>query len=193
LLAAALHRKEDYILIASRIPDDDEFWLLKQHAALWRFIITLYEGGVQIITEDLVKTATPELVAQIWSRTGTNIEYNLAQCADASTRRKLHTSAKKLSAAISNKTRATADIVTEHLAQVSIQVSPAMQSEFTAPQQVDLAMDYVHERMANGGEMPGITMGAKWKSLTSATLGFQDSYLYLLAASPKAGKTATTK
>jgi replicative DNA helicase len=193
MLAAAIRRKEDYVLISSRISADDALWVIGQHHTIWRSLASLYEEGVEKITDDVASrlpNVMPEFINNVLMRNGNNLDWHIGQVIDAFSRRSIQTSAKKLSAAVSNKTLATSDIVSDHLAQISMQLSPNLKSEFTATEQVDLAMDYVHERMQSGAEMPGVNMGVRWKGLMQSILGFQDSYMYLLAASPKAGKTS---
>jgi DNA primase len=174
-------------------------WVLAKHGHIWRALQTLKKNKIVEYDEELLIGAMPEAmraemsgyVGMILRSSHRNFEHNMDLVRDAYLRRVLQSAGKSLSNSATDGTRGLQEILSQHLSDVSSRIIPASKIEFTAKEQVTSAMEYVHQRMESKGKFPGVNLGSKWKDLMGLTLGFQNSYLYLLSALPKVGKTTT--
>lgn len=192
VLAHAIQDKAQFISCASRVPNDQDFWRFKTNARIWEVVTAGYNKNIQHLEPeilcDLDQSLSGNELKALKDKETSEVEYHLDQLNEAYTRRKLRAIAKRLDAMVDTKTPSV-DIIGEHLATVASQASQTMNVEFSAQAQVNLAMRYVDERMRSQATYPGINLGKNWAELMDSILGFQPSYMYLLAATPKAGKT----
>ena len=196
ILASCIQDHHHVATVESRIGKSD-VWTINKHRHIWNALVKLKAKGVKQYTSDLINKYVPEGILlngtldQLYKIQVSNLEFHINEVKDAHARRSLRANSIKLSALAFNKERAVSGILSEHLSALSSSVSPSIKHEFTAREQVELAMDYVHTRMESEGTIPGIDLGHEWRNLMELTLGFQPSYMYILSALPKTGKTAT--
>ncbi|MFA5936703.1 MAG: DnaB-like helicase C-terminal domain-containing protein [Candidatus Paceibacterota bacterium] len=194
VLAACLSDESARILTEARV-GDRAVWSVAMHGHVWTAIRGLWKKKAKEFTSDLIRASVPTGTTlngtfdSIYAAGTSNYEYHMGRMLEAYQRRTLKSAARRLSNAIAERGKDVPTILQEHLADVSSKMVPTSKIEFTAEEQVESAIDFVHKRMENRDELPGIDLGPSWKSFMQLTLGLQPSYLYLLSALPKVGKT----
>lgn len=193
VLAACLRDETSFLEAQAKFRGHD-IWLLSKHRTIWQAMASLRKRGVMEFTPELIKEAANGVhlngtLDSLFDRQISNFEYHLGLACDASTRRALRRAGRYLAAVACDESKVVSAVLGDHLTRLSKEVSPDSSVEFTAAQQVESAMDYIHERMESGNKIPGLTMGDSWKTFTEATLGWQGGHMNLVSALPKRGKT----
>lgn len=190
LLAASVQEPSSLIEVKNAV-GAREVWSTSKHRQLWLAIVEQHNKGVHEFTPDLLGRALPDgtEIPPLWDTPFGSVPYHLGVVKDAYMRRTLANSAKRLISATYDGHRDVVTVASEHLADIAGKLVTTEKREFTAPEQVEMLMSYIQERIGNNGTMPGIELGNRWKKLTDLLLGWQPSYHYMISALPKVGKT----
>lgn len=177
--------------LAAGLPED--VWVLAKHRSLFAALLTLEERNVTKATETLIRQLLGETTpfdAGLFTLECSNFDFHLERIREAHVRRQVLASAKKLAREATNAQKPVGEIIGAHLSDMSSAASPTAKVEFTAEAVVTKAMEFIEDRMANPGVLPGLDLGTHWSNTTKVLLGLQKDRLYLLGAGPKVGKTS---
>lgn len=194
VLSGAMQDTEMFISAELRVGVRN-VWSQHRNKAIWDGIVAARKKSATLLTPELLRSEIPEkikiddLLAELETHPASNFDYHLAIVCDAAVRRSLQAASKQLFGDAANGGRKLQDIVAKHMTSMAIASTTQGQVEFTAQEQVKSAMDYLHEQIANEGKIPGIALGKRWSGIMDVLLGFQPSYLYIVSALPKTGKS----
>lgn len=193
LLLGQAMRDPDFITeLVMRFNDND--WYLARHRYLFKILKQAQYYDVDSIHTmaknlNLGDILSMEFLTYLYNKTG-NVEFCLKDVEDKLIRRK--------SIEISDRTKIAANDMMQDIT-ISIDrttnelygaVHKRMDEQiFSASQQVSSAMQLIHERMHNPGQLIGYDYGPGFQKLSMATLGAQTKALNVVAANQGVGKT----
>lgn len=196
VLAGAMQSSEQFIAAEMRV-GTRAVWSVQRNRVVWEAMVAARKKDATLLTPEVLKAEIGDriklegMLEDLETTPANNYDYHLNAVCDAAVRRGLQSASKQLFGDAANRGKALQDIVAKHMTALAIASTTKTQVEFTAREQVRGAMEYLQEQMSKGGKFPGLSLGAKWRSLDEVTLGFQPGYTYLLSALPKVGKSNT--
>jgi DNA primase catalytic core len=194
VLAGAMQDAERYLAAELRVGARN-VWASQRNRVVWDAIVSARRKNATLLTPELLIGEVPtklklgDFLAELETHPASNYEYHLSAVIDAAVRRALQAAGIQLKGEAANQSRKLQDVVAKHMTSLANASTTQAQVEFTAQEQVKSAMDYLHEQLANGGKVPGLSLGVSWRTFMDTLLGFQPGYFYIVSALPKTGKS----
>lgn len=192
LLGRAIRDQVFYIDARKRIVADD-FFLMK-HQRIWQVLESMMSQGLAADVATTQKFAEvqaiePALIMEIAQTGDTNLDFHENQVVDLSLRRKAREDALAFRTDISDLNLDTDQVIGNFTHEVTAKVLRRESPDRNIVEQVDKAMDVLHERMKNPNAIHGLNLGAQQPNLTAALQGLQPRRLVVVAANSRRGKS----
>jgi len=193
LLGRACRDRDFYVHLRSKLTREDLFMV--RHQRLWDVLAGMLIDGREFdaitITAEAKRQGVPDgYVAGLWDLPDSNLDFHRERVADYALRRSTQRSAAAFQDRIADVSRPAEEVVgelTHDITAHALRKTGADQRDIS--EQVDQAMERLHERMQNDSEIWGLDLGAQFPHLSRLLQGLQAGRLYLVAADSKIGKT----
>lgn len=178
------------------IRDDD--WYLPRHREMFVTIRQMYNDSLPISPETLKMTINNRGLGKLF-QDGVYVDevYNshgdywviFHDLMDKAVRRRLIKEAHNLNARAQNLSERVVFVIEDHISKIQQSFDTPTDSLVDGKQGANQFMRTLHERMANAGQIVGISLGDNWRSTTSILNGIQRKKLITIAANQSVGKT----
>ncbi len=193
IMAAALRSQGYFIEVRKKLAREDLFFM--RHQRVWNVLEILLMDGLDwdIPTVKVIgvqHAVTEALIDTLLAVPDSNLMFHETRVLDLALRRQGRDEAIVLRDSISDPTVDPNEAIgtfTQAITSKVLRRDGGTIREIS--EQVDKAMDTLHERMANPDEVHGISLGSQFPNLTQKLQGFQPGRIMLLAASSGRGKS----
>lgn len=193
LLGKACRDKQYYVYLRSQLVQDD-FFVIK-HQRVWQMLGDMLIDGQTFdkitLEQRAVAVGVPEgYIGGCMSLPDSNLDWHLKQVSDLSLRRSARDDALGFKDRIADLQQPAAVLVgdlTHRITSKALRHTGAQSRQLS--EQVDEAMDELHERMRNPSEIHGLDVGIQYPRFARTLQGFQQRRLVLVSAISSVGKS----
>jgi len=192
LLGRACRDRSYYIYLRTQLIRDD-FFVLK-HQRLWEILSDMLIDGQEFDPLTVIARAQGQLpdeyIAGLLELSDANLDWHRDRVADFSLRRSSRDDALTFKDSITDLSRPAEILVGDLTHKVTTKaLRKAGATERQLSEQVDRAMETLHERMRNPTEIHGLDLGKQQPRLSRILQGLQPKRLVLVAAVSRVGKS----
>jgi replicative DNA helicase len=193
LLGRACRDKRFYIYLREQL-DATAFFVLK-HRRVWDLLADMLIDGLEfdgatLAAKEAVYGVPSGYIAGMLALPDGNLDYHREQVADLALRRDARDDVVTFKDRITDLTQSAEVLVgdlTHQVTSKALRRTGSMSRQVT--EQVDKAMEVLHERMRNPTEIHGLDLGAQFPNLSLKLQGLQPKRLVLVAALSRIGKS----